>query len=73
MTQVKLDIINHNVREDWKQAVHQWLDNQYGDRIVRAELHLDEATPHIHAYLVPLDERGKLNCRGLFGGREKRA
>ncbi len=57
--------------EDWKQAVHQWLDNQYGDRIVRAELHLDEATPHIHAYLVPLDERGKLNCRGLFGGREK--
>ncbi len=57
--------------EDWKQAVHQWLDDQYGDRIVRAELHLDEATPHIHAYLVPLDERGKLNCRGLFGGREK--
>ncbi|MDJ0648101.1 MAG: MobV family relaxase [Xenococcaceae cyanobacterium MO_188.B19] len=57
--------------EDWQQAVKQWLDNQYGDRIVRAELHLDEATPHIHAYLVPLDERGKLNCRGLFGGREK--
>ena len=57
--------------EDWKQAVHQWLDNEYGDDIVRAELHLDESTPHIHAYLVPLDERGKLNCRGLFGGREK--
>ncbi|MGK7896000.1 MAG: MobV family relaxase [Xenococcus sp. (in: cyanobacteria)] len=57
--------------EDWQQAVKQWLDEQYGDRIVRAELHLDEATPHIHAYLVPLDERGKLNCRGLFGGREK--
>jgi hypothetical protein len=34
-------------------------------------LHLDEATPHIHAYLVPLDEKGKLNCRALFGGREK--
>ncbi|VEP12907.1 Plasmid recombination protein [Hyella patelloides LEGE 07179] len=57
--------------EDFKEAVHQWLDNQYGDRIIRAELHKDEATPHIHAYLVPLDERGKLNCRGLFGGREK--
>ena len=59
------------MREDWQQAVKQWLDNEYGDRIVRAELHLDEATPHIHAYLVTLDERGKLNCRGLFGGREK--
>ena len=57
--------------EDFQKSVHQWLDKQYGDRIVRAELHLDEATPHIHAYLVPLDERGKLNCRGLFGGREK--
>ena len=57
--------------EDFQQTVHQWLDEKYGDRIVRAELHLDEATPHIHAYLVPLDERGKLNCRGLFGGREK--
>ena len=57
--------------EEFQGAVHQWLDNQYGDRIIRAELHLDEATPHIHAYLVPLDERGKLNCRGIFGGREK--
>ena len=56
---------------DFQQAVHGWLDDQYGDRIVRAELHLDEATPHVHAYLVPLDERGKLNCRGLFGGRQK--
>ena len=57
--------------EDFQGAVHQWLDKEYGDRIIRAELHLDEATPHIHAYLVPLDERGKLNCRGIFGGREK--
>jgi 5S rRNA maturation endonuclease (ribonuclease M5) len=56
---------------DFQQAVHSWLDHEYGDRIVRAELHLDESTPHVHAYLVPLDERGKLNCRGLFGGRQK--
>ena len=57
--------------QDWQQAVLVWLDLEYGDRIVRAELHLDESTPHIHAYLVPLDERGKLNCRGIFGGRQK--
>jgi hypothetical protein len=56
---------------DFRTAVHGWLDKEYSDRIVRAELHLDEATPHVHAYLVPLDERGKLNCRGLFGGRQK--
>ncbi len=55
----------------WKQANHQWLSEKFGDRLVRAELHLDEVTPHIHAYLVPLDERGKLNCKSIFGGREK--
>lgn len=56
---------------DFQQAVHSWLDKEYGDRLVRAELHLDESTPHVHAYFVPLDDRGKLNCRGIFGGREK--
>ncbi|MBV6625126.1 MAG: plasmid recombination protein [Rivularia sp. (in: Bacteria)] len=52
-------------------AVIKWLDDSWGDRIVKAELHLDEMTPHIHAYLVPLDERGKLNCKALFGTRAK--
>jgi hypothetical protein len=57
--------------ERFQWTVQQWLSQTYGDRIIRAELHLDEATPHIHAYLVPLDERGKLNCKGLFGSREQ--
>ncbi len=54
----------------WAQQNIEWLKKEYGDRIVRAELHLDEATPHIHAYLVPLDNRGQLNCRGIFGERK---
>jgi hypothetical protein len=54
--------------EDFQQATCFWLNQTFGDRVVRAELHLDEITPHIHAYVVPLDERGKLNCRSLFGG-----
>jgi len=58
--------------EDFQHQACEWLTNNYGDRIVRAELHLDEATPHIHAYLVPLDEKGKLNCRALFGGSRYR-
>ncbi len=56
---------------EFQTTVQQWLVQKWGDRVVRAELHLDEATPHIHAYLVPLDDRGKLNCRGLFGDRAK--
>lgn len=30
-----------------------WLQDSYGSRIVRADLHLDEGTPHIHAFLYP--------------------
>jgi hypothetical protein len=56
---------------EWVKTTKKWLGQQYGDKIVRAELHLDEATPHIHAYLVPTDEAGQLNCRKLFGGRDK--
>jgi len=57
--------------EVWKRAHHQWLNQTFRDKIVRAELHLDEATPHIHAYLVPLDQKGKLNCKSYFGDRKK--
>jgi len=55
----------------WQQETIKWLKQEYGDRIVRATLHLDEATPHIHAFLVPLDERGQLNCRAIFGERRQ--
>ena len=57
--------------DNWLEATHQWLVDEYGERIVRAELHLDEATPHIHAYFVPLDEQGQLRCNHFFDGREK--
>ena len=54
--------------QNWKEATMSWLNEKYGNRIVSAILHVDEATPHIHALLVPLDDKGKLNCRSLFGG-----
>lgn len=57
--------------DGWMAASQKWLEDEYGDRIVRAELHLDEATPHIHAYLVPVDAQGQLNCKKIFGGRAK--
>jgi Plasmid recombination enzyme len=57
--------------DDFAQATLTWLCSAWGDRLLRAELHLDEITPHVHAYIVPLDEQGKLNCRALFGTRDK--
>ncbi|WP_107807069.1 MobV family relaxase [Nodularia spumigena] len=49
-----------------------WLIENYGDKCVRAELHLDEATPHIHAYIVPIDEKAHLLSHyKMFGGSPK--
>jgi hypothetical protein len=46
-----------------------WLLENYGDKCVRAELHLDEATPHIHAYIVPVNDKTKLlSHKAMFGG-----
>lgn len=56
---------------DFANATADWLKQKYGDKCVRAELHLDEATPHIHAYIVPLDESGKLSHKQMFGTRQK--
>lgn len=64
-------VYNIECMNEFAAASTKWLRRQYNDRVVRAELHLDEATPHIHAYIVPLDKQGKLNCRALFNGRQK--
>ena len=38
------------------------------ENVVYAGVHRDEMTPHMYAYAVPLDGRGKLNCRACLGG-----
>lgn len=46
-----------------------WLKERHGaENVVYAGIHRDETTPHMYAYVVPLDERGKLNCRHFLGG-----
>ena len=46
-----------------------WLETRHGkENVVYAGVHRDETTPHMYAYVVPLDERGKLNCRSFLGG-----
>jgi hypothetical protein len=61
--------------ERWKafeKNCYGWLKDQYGkENIVNFTTHLDEQTPHIHAVVVPIDSKSKLNCRNYLGGREK--
>jgi hypothetical protein len=50
----------------------EWAEERYGkDNVVNAVLHLDEKTPHLHIVVVPIDERGRLNCRSYLGGKDK--
>ena len=53
----------------WEDLSAKWLKENYGDNIVRATFHRDEATPHIHAVIVPLNEKGHINAKEYIGGR----
>ncbi len=55
----------------WIAANFEFLKKEHGDNLVSAVLHLDEATPHIHAVVVPLDAHNRLNAKHFFGGRQK--
>lgn len=51
---------------------HKWAKEKFGaENVFFAGWHFDEKTPHISILLTPIDEKGKLNARGFFGGREK--
>lgn len=62
---------NKELVDEFAVASTNWLLERYQDKVVRAELHLDEATPHIHAYIVPIDNRNRLNSRAFFNGRQQ--
>lgn len=50
----------------WKSAALNFAKKQWGDNLVNCALHLDEATPHLQMFVVPLREDGKLDARSLF-------
>ena len=47
-----------------------WLENKYGkNNVVSTTIHRDETTPHLVAYVVPVDEEtGRLNAKKFIGG-----
>lgn len=46
-----------------------WIRGRHGaENVFYAGVHRDESTPHLYAYVVPIDHRGRLNCRAYLGG-----
>ena len=65
---------NDKLMWNFTNASTKWLQENFGEKCVRAELHLDESTPHIHAYIVPVnDKTKKLSHKEMFGGDGRQA
>ena len=60
--------------EYFKQA-QEWLEQLHGKQnVVATSIHRDETTPHLVAYVVPLDlDTGRLNAKKFLGGKAKLA
>ena len=50
----------------------EFLKQKHGKQnLISVALHLDETTPHLVAYVVPINAAGKLAAKDFLGGREK--
>jgi hypothetical protein len=54
-------------------ASYDFLKNRYGiNNIVAATVHYDEKTPHMHCFIVPVTENGRLSAKSIFTRTELR-
>lgn len=45
-----------------------WLMDKHGEEnIAGMSIHRDISTPQLVAYVVPIDQKGKLNCKDFLG------
>lgn len=62
---------NFRANEYFKDSI-KWLQKKHGkENVLAVSVHNDETTPHLVAYVIPKDKKGKLNCREFLGGRTK--
>jgi hypothetical protein len=58
--------------EEYFNQAEKWLIEKHGkENIIAITRQYDETSPHICAYVVPIDERGKLNASKFLDGRKK--
>lgn len=58
-------------QDDYFRDALKWVETKHGQaNVVYAGIHRDETTPHMYAYVVPIDSKGKLNCRAFLGGAQ---
>lgn len=56
--------------KNWCESQIEFMKKEHGEKnIACMYLHLDEKTPHIEAFVIPIDPKGKLNCKHFLGAR----
>lgn len=61
-------------KNQWVERSATWLAKEWGAaNVAHLELHMDETTPHLTGFIVPLDEEGGLNARQFIGGKASKA
>jgi vacuolar-type H+-ATPase subunit E/Vma4/5S rRNA maturation endonuclease (ribonuclease M5) len=59
------------IHEAYFDKAEQWLKNKHGaENVVAVTRQYDETTPHICAYVVPIDSRDRLNASAFFDGQK---
>jgi len=59
-------------RDAYFDSAEQWLKDRHGpENVIASTRQYDEGTPHMCAYVVPIDPNGKLNCSHFLDGRKK--
>lgn len=63
------DIINENRLEEWCEDNKKWLEEKFGkENLKHLVLHMDETNPHLHALIVPINEKGRLSAKSFING-----
>lgn len=58
--------------EAYESACIEWLDETFGENnILSSVVHTHESVPHIHALILPIDPKGKLNAQHWLDGKAK--
>lgn len=65
------DKLTPRARREFFEKSYRFFADRYGkENILSAVLHLDEATPHMHLYLMPITPDGRLCCKDVFTRQE---
>lgn len=58
------EMIGNIDMQKWVDANVEWLKKEFGAKnLLRFDMHWHESTPHLHAFILPLDDNGKFNFK----------